>query len=140
MTYQLEFARLLQYDTRPPGINVPITLRAGDLFADIAAKLDTGCTDCVFERAHGEALGLEIERGSLKRFRTATGNFPAYGHMVTLAVEEYEFEALVYFAADYFFDRNVVGQHGFLNHLLVGLDDNAGRMYLNDNAVASAAG
>ena len=134
MTHQLEFSRLLRYDTRQPGINVPVTLKLGDLYADVAAKLDTGCTDCVFERAHGEALELVIESGDLKRFRTATGNFSAYGHMVRLAVEEFEFEALVYFAADDFFDRNVVGQHGFLNHLLVGLDDNAGRVFLNSNA------
>lgn len=138
MAHQLEFERVLQYNTRQAGINVPITLRAGELYADIAAKLDTGCTGCIFERAHGEALGLAVEGGSLKRFRTATGNFPAYGHMVTLVVEEFEFEALVYFAADHFFDRNVVGQHGFLNHLLIGLDDYAGRLYLNGNAAPVA--
>lgn len=140
MSHQLMFSRLLRYDMRQPGINVPITLKLGNLYADIAAKLDTGCTDCIFERAHGEALELVIESGSLKRFRTATGNFSAYGHMVTLAVEDFEFESLVYFAADDFFDRNVVGQHGFLNHLLVGLDDNAGLMYLNDNADSFANG
>lgn len=134
MLHQLEFARLLHYDTRQPGINIPITLKLGDLYADVAAKLDTGCTDCVFERAHGEALELVIESGSLKRFRTATGNFSAHGHMVTLAIEDFEFEVMVYFAADDFFDRNVVGQHGFLNHLLVGLDDNTGRIFLNTNA------
>ena len=130
MTYQLEFDRLLRYDTRKPGIRVPVTLRLNDNAVDLDAKFDTGCTDCVFERAHGEALGLDVESGSLRRFGTATGTFETYGHMVVLSIAAFEYEALVYFAKDYWIDRNVLGQHGFMNRRLVGLNDYAGRLYL----------
>lgn len=133
MSHQLLFEHLLRYDVGQVGIPVPVTLRANDRVVDIAAKLDAGASDCIFEREHGMALGLDIESGILKIFSTATGSFPAYGHMVTLSVKDIEYEAIVYFAKDVGFNRNVVGRHGFLDRMLVGLDDYAGRLFLSRN-------
>jgi hypothetical protein len=133
MPYQLRFEHLLRYDVSQVGIPVPVTLRANDRMVDIAAKFDAGASDCIFEREHGMALGLSIESGTLKIFGTATGTFPAYGHMVTLSVKDVEYEAIVYFAKDVSFNRNVVGRCGFLDRMLVGLDDYSGRLFLSRN-------
>ena len=37
----------------------------------------------------------------------------------------------VYFAKDYAFNRNVLGRTGFLNRVVVGLNDYAGKLYLS---------
>jgi hypothetical protein len=63
--------------------------------------------------------------------RHTDGSFPAYGHPITLSVLEFDFEIIAYFAADASFNRNVLGRHGFLNRLQLGLVDYEGRMYLS---------
>lgn len=131
MFYQLEFEHLLKYDTRKQGISVPIKLSLGQSHVNVLAKLDCGSTHCVFERAHGEPLGINIESGYLRSFGTATGHFDAYGHSVTMTVENYEFDVMVFFAKDEWLNRNVLGRAGFLDRVLAGLDDYAGELYLN---------
>lgn len=136
MPHQLEFERLLKYDTREQGISVSVKLSLGQSSVDVLAKLDCGASNCVFERAHGEFLEIEVESGYLRSFSTATGYFDAYGHSVTMTVEDYEFDVMVYFARDEGFDRNVLGRVGFIDRVLIGLNDYAGKLYLNriDNA------
>ncbi|NOT62423.1 MAG: hypothetical protein HOP19_19630, partial [Acidobacteria bacterium] len=63
MPYQLEFEHLVEYDTREVGISVPISLSLGGHTEEFVAKLDCGASACIFERAHGEALGVVIEAG-----------------------------------------------------------------------------
>jgi len=132
MVYQLPFFSQLTYDTRKPGITLPIILAAGIHEIFLEAKLDTGATDCIFERAHGEALGLTIEQGIFKRFSTATGTFEAYGHTVNLTVAEWSHETLVFFAKEDTFNRNVLGCNGFVGRVLLGLNDYAGKIYLGN--------
>lgn len=45
----------------------------------LTAKVDTGSTDCIFARKHGEQLGLSIEEGERVQIGTATGSFSTYG-------------------------------------------------------------
>lgn len=130
MSYRLEFTHLLEYDTRELGIGVTVTLSFGQDAVELVARLDCGAGACVFERVRGEALGLDVESGYLETFSTATGCFDAYGHFVTLLVTDYELETMIYFAKDESFNRNVLGRVGFLDRILIGLDDNAGRLYL----------
>jgi hypothetical protein len=63
MVHTLRFFSQLAYDTRKPGITLPVILAVNHNQVDLEAKLDTGASDCIFERAHGEALGLAIEQG-----------------------------------------------------------------------------
>jgi predicted aspartyl protease len=44
----------------------------------IAASIDTGATFCIFRNELAEALALDPEKATSKRFRTATGTFEAY--------------------------------------------------------------
>lgn len=132
MSYELSFAKLVQYDTGKTGIEVPITISLGQQEIKIMAKLDTGATDCIFQRFCGEELGLEIETGYRKDFSTATGFFTAYGHLVTMKILGAELETMAYFAEDSAFNRNVLGRTGFLNRVLIALNDYAGNLYFTD--------
>src|SRR5256885_10844594 len=67
------------------GIVVPVTLSLADATVETVASFDTGATDCIFARYVGEALGLEIEQGTSRVFKTLSGSFTAYGHNVTLS-------------------------------------------------------
>jgi hypothetical protein len=130
MGYDLSYELLHHYDAGQPGVTLPVVLRSGGLSVDVTAKLDTGATQCIFQRFYGEELGLDVERGEPLEFGTATGTFRAYGHEIMLSVLGLDFAATVYFAHYHAFNRDVLGRHGFLNRVLVGLDDYAGRLYL----------
>lgn len=131
MLHQLSFATLLPYDAGLPGIELPVILRCGQATVSFNAKLDTGASHCVFERLHGEVLGVDIERGWPLTFTTATGSFLAYGHSVTLSVKEYDFDVMVYFAKDPAFTRNALGRQGFLQLVRVGMIDYDGKLFLS---------
>jgi len=97
----------------------------------VDTKIDTGSTFCVFHRDYAAILGLELESGIPQRIRTATGSFWAYGHEVTVAVRDVEWQATVFFAEPENFPVNVVGRVGFLNRLRFGLVDYEQLLYLS---------
>jgi len=131
ISYSLDFTHLHIYDPGLSGITIPVILRFGTGAVLVGTKLDTGSTFCVFEREWGEELGIDIESGTTKMIGTPIGAFRAYGHLVTLSVLEFDFEMVAYFAADPSFNRNVLGRHGFLDRVQLGLVDYEGKMYLS---------
>lgn len=137
MQYSLRFSKLLEYDPGKNSITVPVALQVGSNLIRLAAKIDTGSSHCIFQRDHGENLELDIESGYPITIDTVTGSFGVFGHPVTLVMDEFEFEVMVYFAKDPAFSRNVLGRHGFLNLVRLGLIDYDGKLYLSrygDNA------
>jgi hypothetical protein len=131
MPWSLSFSTLIDYDSGQPGISVPVILRLAGREAQCLAKIDTGASDCIFRRFQGELLDLDIERGDPRDFSTATASFRAYGHAVTLVVADMEFDSVVYFAANEEYNRNVLGRHGWINSVTLGLVDYEGKLYLN---------
>lgn len=129
--YHFDFEKLVEYDEGENGITVNTTLKFSNEFVSFPAKVDTGSTFCIFERKHGEQLGLEIENGLFQRVGTATGVFIVYGFRVLLEVEGFQFDSLVYFAQDENFRRNVLGRHGWLELVKIGLVDYEGKLYLS---------
>ena len=91
MVYDLAFEMLHLYDAGKSGITIPVLLCSGGLSVDVTTKLDTGASDCIFERFYGEELKLDIESGSRREFSAATGTFLAYGHEATLSVLGFDF-------------------------------------------------
>lgn len=110
---------------------IPAVLKFGAESSDVRAKIDTGSTFCVFERKHGERLGLDVESGTPLRMITATGGFQTFGHTVNLSVLGIETESVVYFAAEDSFSLNVLGRVGWLNRVKLGLIDYEGKLLLN---------
>ena len=132
--HTLNFAHLVNYDAGLTGIPIVIKLGVIGSSAEVTAKLDTGATDCIFARRFGEQLGFDIEAGEPVRIGTATGSFLTFRHYVTLSVLDYEFDVGACFAADEHFNRNVLGRFGFLDRVLLGLNDYEGQLYLNSLA------
>ena len=131
MPHRLAFRRLHHYDPSAVGIPIPVTLSAGRESLSLLANLDTGSSVCIFRKDHGEALGLQLERGIRQRIRTATGSFEAFGHMVSLGVLGMQFEVVVFFAASPEITRAVLGRTGFLDHVRLALIDYDRNLYLS---------
>jgi hypothetical protein len=131
MSYQMSFAHRASYDAGLPGITVDVTLSLADHSVTLSAKLDTGATNCVFARRHGEQLGLQIETGERVLISTVKGSFLTYRHEVTLSVLEFQFDVRVCFAAEDEFARDVLGRLGFLDRITLGLVDYEGQLYLS---------
>lgn len=127
----LAFSHLVEYDAGLPGISLDVEISVVGSRAALSAKIDTGSTNCVFARTHGEQLGLNIEDGELVRIRTATDVFTTHRHFVTLSFLSFSYNAGICFAADDHFNRNVLGRSWFLNQVLLGLNDYEGKLYLS---------
>src|SRR5437588_690207 len=112
---RLEFRSIHRYGSKGEGISVPVLLRSGAAAIDILAYVDTGSSNCLFRREHGEMLKLKIEDGYPKTFSTATGSVQTFGHLVSLTVMNIEFESVVYFFADEQINRNLLGRIGWLD-------------------------
>jgi hypothetical protein len=131
MAYQLAFEKLAGYDPGRPGVTVPVELGLGQRSVACEARVDTGATYCVFARRLGEELGLDVETGIRQLIGTAMGAFTTYHHSVTLTTLGYAFDAVVCFAAAESFESNVLGSHGFLDRVRLGLVDYEGKLYLS---------
>lgn len=121
--WQLAFIERFDY-SRFNDISLPLKLssdRSNQIL--LRAKVDTGSTFCVFQRRHADLLNIDIETGTQRRIRTATGSFTAYGHEVTIEVGQLEWQTEVFFAEDEGFPVNVVGRVGFLDRLRFALTD-----------------
>lgn len=130
MAYQLEFEKLLSYPVTDEGINLEVLLKLSDAQVKINAKIDTGATYSIFQRRFAEELGLVVETGIRQRFGTATGSFDAYGFRITLYAADLEFDSMVFFAADASFTKNVLGRIGWLDKIIIALNDYEGKLYL----------
>ena len=131
MAHQLDFEKLEAYEVGDEGIFLDVVIKFVDVSVSFRAKIDTGATYCIFERRFGEQLGLDIESGMRQRFGTATGGFYAYGFRVTLSTMNFDFNSMVFFAADEGFTQNVLGRIGWLDKVVLGLVDYEGRLYLS---------
>lgn len=129
MTHQLTFASVYDYGT--DAIIVPVELRLADKSVRVDAYLDTGATFCVFKRELASALDIDVEAGTPLRLGTVTGSFDAYGHMLTLETLNYSFDVTVYFAAHESFTRNVLGRHGWLDQVRLGVVEYESKLYLS---------
>lgn len=126
----ISFDKVFEYSTLKTGITVLVVMEYNGKTIDFEAKVDTGATDCVFERKHAERLGIDVESGEFIRFHTAAGNFEAYAHEVGLSVLEIQTFSRVFFAKEESFTRNVLGRQGWLDRVKLGLIDYEGKLFL----------
>lgn len=131
MNHTLRFEKVHQYDSSLVGIEVPTVLIAGRREVTVFPKLDTGAANCVFERRYAELLELDVEAGRLQRFQTAAGSFATFEHEVTIRTLGVTFSAVVYFAQEFAFQKNVLGRTGWLDRVRLGIVDYEQRLYLS---------
>lgn len=127
---RLEFSHRRSYAPGVEGISLPVVLRKAGESVDLLASVDTGASNCLFEREHADLLNLEIETGHPKTFWTATGRVETFGHTVELDVLGLQVESLVYFFADERINRNLLGRTGWLDRVRFGLIDHDLELYL----------
>jgi len=131
MAHQLNFEKLLDYDIGDAGVSLDVNLTINSQTVVVKTKIDTGSSYCIFDRATGEALGIDIKSGTPERIGTVVGSFLVYGHSLTLNTAGFEFDSFVFFAADESFKRNVPGRFGWLDRVIIGLVDYEGKLYLS---------
>ncbi len=131
MSVQLSFEQLAFYEPGKPGITIDVELKLGGLSVPCRANIDTGASYCIFTRTIGEQLGLDIEEGTPQFIGTAIGSFKTYGHGITLSALGYEFDVIVYFAAAPKLNRSVLGRHGWLDRVQLGLIDYEGKLFVS---------
>lgn len=73
------------------------------------------------DRSLGELLGIDIESGERRVYRTVAGSFPAYGHEITLNTRGLQWNAQVYFYAAGDPDQNFLGRRGWLDRIRLGV-------------------
>jgi len=125
------FDKIHFYNTLKSGISLAAILHHGEASVECEAKLDTGSSHCIFKRSHGELLGLDIESIAPETISTVTGGFLVHAHTITIEVLGIRSEALVYFAAEEHFRRNVLGRTGWLDRIKLGLIDYEGKLLLS---------
>ncbi len=62
-------------------------------------------------------------------FSTANSRFEAYGHEVAISTLDIEVYSMVFFFADANIVKNVLGRHGWLDRLNVGIVDRDRLLY-----------
>ena len=107
-----------------------MNLRTGQHTAQLLAFVDTGAGHCMFERAIGVMLGLEIEAGEPKGFLTVTGRVQTFGHLLEIEVMDIRFESMVYFFEDFEIRKNLLGRTGWLDRIRLGLVDHDQMLYI----------
>ena len=107
-----------------------MVLRSGVETLDVLANVDTGASNCLFEREHGEMLDLEVEAGEPKTFWTANGRVETFGHAIEIEFAGMSVESVVYFFADERIRKNLLGRTGWLDRVRLGLIDHDSVLYL----------
>lgn len=134
MAEEISFDETYFYNTLKRGVTVPVILQLNEKLVELEAKIDTGAENCIFERRHGETLGLEVESGEEKVFSTVTASFITYAHELTIKVLDIEIFSTVYFAKEDFFTRNVLGRQGWLDRVKLCVIDYEGKLLLSENS------
>ena len=75
-----------------------LVMFSGEQRIELTAMVFAGATFCLPERSFGDPLRLDAEFGIRQEFRTAAGDFLAYGHEVTLSTLgiEVDYEQVLY--------------------------------------------
>lgn len=133
MSFPVEYQTKSRYQSLDTGVTIEAVLRYGDLETICVAKVDTGSQVCLFGRSFADALEIEIEHGYREVFSTLTGSVVAYAHEVELETLGLRFQSYVYFAESYAIRRNLLGRQGWLQLLMLGLDDYHSEIYLRTN-------
>lgn len=127
---KLDFEVDYSYEATAEGIVVPVEILVGDRTVGLTARLDTGAADCVFDSFFAEVLGIQVNGGDCRTYRTVAGSFVAYGHEVTLRTLGLEWSATVYFYAAATPRNNFIGRRGWLDRVRLGLVHYDQQLYL----------
>ncbi|MBI3930146.1 MAG: hypothetical protein HY319_31710 [Armatimonadetes bacterium] len=126
---------LWQYAYRPlpsgglPAPLLPLRLVLGDYRVDFLALLDTGAEQTLLDGIHLRAAGIDIFRGSAKRFQGFLGaGAAAYEHPSILLLEDLELGLPLAYSA-FPLPRQVLGRD-VMSHLTVALRERSLELFV----------
>lgn len=131
MPYTFEFEKREIYKSFDTGITIEAILSYGGLTVNCEAKVDTGAQVCLFSRDSADILEIDVESGYREKFRTLAGTVVAYEHEVSLETLGLQFQTNIFFAESYEIKRNLLGRHGWLQLLKLGLVDYDSTIYMS---------
>jgi hypothetical protein len=131
MTFRIDFGKKETYDSTKTGITIETTLRFGNNEQTCAAKIDTGSEFCFFTRILADALEIDVESGHRENFSTLGGGIVGYAHEIELETLGLRFQSCVYFAESHAIKRNLLGRKGWLQLVMLGLNDYGSEIYLS---------
>ena len=131
MTFPVEFEKKAFYKSLAAGITIEAILRYGNFSANCCAKIDTGAEVCLFGRDIADILEIDVESGYREKFSTLGGGIFAYAHQIELETLGLRFVSHVYFAENYEVKRNLLGRIGWLQLVMLGLNDYKNEIYLS---------
>jgi hypothetical protein len=112
-------------------IVVPVGLSANGIYADVAAKLDTGAEYCLFDRKWADWLDIDVESGPRRGFRGLAGSFYAFEHEIAMKCFGTEFSSIVYFTGEIGVARDLLGRNGWLDRLRIAVVHYDREIYLS---------
>lgn len=105
---------------------VPIKLKNGDTSIYYEVLVDSGADLCIFDAEIGEALGIDIKRGTPKEVFGVGGKSSIYYlHKVEIEVGGWIYKINAGFMPDVagrIMQYGIVGQHGFFENFIVKFD------------------
>jgi hypothetical protein len=87
----------------------------------------------LFSRAFADSLDIDVESGYREVLSTLGGSVTAYAHEIELETLGLRFQSYVYFAESYAVRRNLLGRQGWLQLVMLGLNDYGNELYLSPN-------
>jgi hypothetical protein len=127
---RLDFDVQRNYADSAAGILVPIRLSYANRSVELDARLGTGASNCIFDRHYADILGIPLESGFERAYRTLSGSFHAFGHELSIATFGLEWSATVFFYDSGNPANAFLGRHGWLDHLKLGLVHYERALYL----------
>ena len=113
------------------GITVPVELALNGRAVRLLAKVDTGASFCIFQRAYAEQLGIVVEGGQHTVVSTANSSFDVYGHELTMSCFEWQINLIVYFAQQEEIRRNVLGRTGWIQQFRLAIIDHDSLLHIS---------
>ncbi len=133
MGFELEFQKKENYSSLETGISVETILRYRDIKINCVAEVDTGAEVCLFQRTFADALEIDVETGYRQKFSTLGGGIIAYAHELQIETLGLRLQSYIYFAESYEIKRNLLGRKGWLQLVILGLNDYKSELYLSPN-------
>jgi len=103
---------------------IPISLQRKDEWIEFDAYIDTGASSCLFPADVAEILGLDLEKGEVKKMILGDGNtLTVYIHTLSVSLAGKEFAAPIGFSKGLGINFAIIGRKGIFNHFVVCFDE-----------------
>lgn len=125
MILRFQYKKLFLLDSK--GVHViavrpiiPVEIQNKRAVLTYEALIDSGADWCAFPYELGEYLGLDVEKGELKRFQGVTGEGVGFRHQIQVSIRSIRLNISCVFSRSLSDGGyGILGQEGFFDHFRV---------------------